>query len=115
MSSSPQNIKSGPIILVATLNAAPGKESEIAKHLKIISKASNSDKEPGCLTYRTVQPANDQLANDRICYLFLVIDRYADQAAVDQHLTSEEFLAFKADLPTILSGDPNLSFYSEFK
>ncbi|KZS87424.1 hypothetical protein SISNIDRAFT_446856 [Sistotremastrum niveocremeum HHB9708] len=105
MSSSPQNIKSGPIILVATLNAAPGKESEIAKHLKIISKASNSDKEPGCLTYRTVQYETK----------FVVFEEYADQAAVDQHLTSEEFLAFKADLPTILSGDPNLSFYSEFK
>lgn len=34
----------------------------------------------------------------------LCLGRYADQAAVDQHLTSEEFSAFKADLPTILAG-----------
>ncbi|KZS96449.1 hypothetical protein SISNIDRAFT_451189 [Sistotremastrum niveocremeum HHB9708] len=104
MSSDPSKITDGHIILVATLDAVPGQETELANLLKAVVAVATSDQEPGCLTYRVVQYETK----------FVVFEEYVDTAAVKQHFVSDAFKAFAASHPTTLvGGKPGFGFYKE--
>ena len=62
--------------LVVTINAAPGKGTELAKAYK--TRCAEAEKEPGCEQFEAFQ----SVANpDKI----VLLERWADQAALDVH------------------------------
>ncbi|KAL5495487.1 hypothetical protein ACEPAI_950 [Sanghuangporus weigelae] len=92
------------VILVAHLSAKPGKGDDLQRYLKAIHKFSNSDGEPGCLTFRTSRYGDK----------FVVFEEYADKAAIAKHFEGEQFKALIAAVPEITEGGPTLAYYEEF-
>ncbi|KAF8684473.1 Antibiotic biosynthesis monooxygenase [Rhizoctonia solani] len=95
----------GKIILHAQASPNPcvtsqeGQGDKVASLLKVIRDYSNSDKEPGCLTYRVTRSGND----------FLIFEEYADGAAIRAHFETEGFknLVNEMKTGTLAVGDSN--------
>lgn len=92
------------IILVAVLNAKPGKENEL--EAAITSIMSQVEAEEGTLQY-TLHRSTKEPGK------FLLYEKYADKAALDFHGSTpylKEFFKRTADL---LSEKPTISLYEE--
>jgi quinol monooxygenase YgiN len=76
---------SSPIILNVFLEAAQGREEELAALLKTLVGPTRS--EPGCLGYELNTSTEKPGA-------FLFYEKFADQAALDAHVSSAHFQNF---------------------
>ncbi|EEB90626.1 hypothetical protein MPER_11141 [Moniliophthora perniciosa FA553] len=87
MSAVPESLKNKKFIFIAIVIAADGKADELQASLVDLRKFSNSDQEPGCLTYRTTRGVGEESNK------FTVIEEYADEKAYNFHMASEKFVA----------------------
>ncbi|KAK7037260.1 hypothetical protein VNI00_011251 [Paramarasmius palmivorus] len=106
MATLPESLKNKKFIFIAYLTAADGKADEMQTLLADIRKFSNSNDEPGCLTYRTTRGVGEESNK------FIVIEEYADEKAFNFHMSCEKFLALTKS-GTI--GDIKFSFSEEFQ
>ncbi|EJD04186.1 uncharacterized protein FOMMEDRAFT_146208 [Fomitiporia mediterranea MF3/22] len=104
MSSTP-DVFPGKVILVAHLHSQPGKGDDLQRYLTAIHKFANSDREPGCLTFRTARSGDT----------FVVFEEYTDKNAVSKHFESDQFKALAGAIPEIALGPPTLTYFEEFK
>jgi quinol monooxygenase YgiN len=78
-------VTESPIILNVIFEAASGREEELSAALSALVEASRT--EPGCLAYElnssTEKPGT-----------FLFYEKFADQAALDEHIASPYFQKF---------------------
>jgi len=74
-----------PIVLDVHMEAAPGREEDVAKALGALLAPTR--KEPGCLEYQLHRDPENPLK-------FLFFERFANQAALDAHLAAPHFQAF---------------------
>ncbi|GGS88749.1 antibiotic biosynthesis monooxygenase family protein [Streptomyces chromofuscus] len=72
----------GHIVVLARWSPAPGSQEDIRALLPDLVRASRS--EPGCLGYQLFHPEGD--GGD-----ILLVERYADRAAMDAHRASPHF------------------------
>ncbi|KAL5535003.1 hypothetical protein ACEPAF_3094 [Sanghuangporus sanghuang] len=92
------------IILLAEITVKPGKGDEMQHLMANSYNHSNSDDEPGCLTFRCARYGDT----------FVVFEEYADKAALAKHFETEPFKAFSAAVPEIVVGKPNITYFEEF-
>jgi quinol monooxygenase YgiN len=74
-----------PIILNVFIEAAQGREEELAVMLKTLVGPTRS--EPGCIGY-------ELNASQEKAGVFLFYEKFADQAALDAHISSPHFQNF---------------------
>ncbi|USI73767.1 putative quinol monooxygenase [Sphingomonas morindae] len=98
MSSQPS---ADPLDLVATLVARPGQEDALADALRAIIPAVRE--EPGCLAYSMYVDRDDPRR-------IVMIERWADRAALDAHEAAPPFLSLAARFDTLLDGAPTVTF-----
>lgn len=75
------------IYLISTAHLRPGTRDACLVHASAIIEASR--KEPGCISYDAHASVTDP---DRI----VLVERWADRAALDAHFQTEHFRAWRA-------------------
>ncbi len=83
------------VIVVATLRALPGKESEVEALLRSVIAPTHA--ENGCITYALHR---DQKDPTRFAY----IERWESRAHLDAHLASAHLAEFRAKMVDISAG-----------
>ena len=92
--------------VIATLTVAEGKNAEFEAVFAELSEAVNAN-EPDCEFYSlTRSKANPQI--------YKVLERYADQAALDAHGKTDYFRASGAKLAPCLTSAPNIEILDAF-
>jgi quinol monooxygenase YgiN len=90
------------IVLMAILEANPGKESALeAALMEMIPQVQN---EEGTLMY-TLHKSTQQPGR------FFFYEKYTGQPAVDHHTSTPYFKALFAKFPELLKGDPHVEFF----
>ncbi len=87
--------------LIARIAVKPGAEAAVAAELQKLATASRA--EAGCVRYEIYRAADDATA-------LTVIERWADQAALDAHLKTPHFGAFVAACGDQFAAEPQLGF-----
>jgi len=87
--------------LIARLKAKPGQEALLAQALRELSAPSRS--ESGCIQYDVCCVREDPAT-------LLVLEEWASQAALDEHMQTPHFQAFLAKAGEALAGEPALEF-----
>ncbi|NHA66508.1 putative quinol monooxygenase [Phycicoccus flavus] len=82
--------------VVATIPVRPDRRSEALEVLGTLVEATRA--EEGCLAYDLFESA---AAPD----VFVMVERYADQAALDAHMSSEHLAAAFAAAQDLLAGE----------
>jgi|WetSurMetagenome_2_1015567.scaffolds.fasta_scaffold187984_2 quinol monooxygenase YgiN len=91
------------IVLMAILEACPGKESGLEAALReMIPQVQN---EEGTLNYTLHKSTTTP---GRFCFY----EKYTDQKAIDHHMNTPYFKALIAKIPELVKGDPQLEFYT---
>ncbi len=75
----------GPIVLNVHIEAAPGREEDLARELSALLAPTRS--EAGCLVYQLHRDPEDQGR-------FMFYEKFANQAALDLHLNAPYFRKF---------------------
>lgn len=83
------------LTVIATLRAQPGKEAALKEQLSTL--VLHTRLEAGCLYYELHRRQDDPA-------VFVMLERWADRAALDLHGTQPHMRAFGALLPQLLSG-----------
>lgn len=91
------------IALTAKLKIADGKEAAFEEAAKALAAKVNAN-EPGCVMYELYKSPTDKSV-----YIFL--EKYVDQAALDAHGKTDYFLAAQPALGACLSAAPDLQIY----
>ncbi len=90
--------------LIARLKVLEGKGPEFEAGFKPLSDIVNSDAEPGNLFYKLCKSREDPNT-------YVVLELYADQAAVDAHSKTKHFTELFAKLrPLLQPGRPDFEF-----
>jgi quinol monooxygenase YgiN len=89
--------------VVATLKVAPGKESDFEAVFRELAAQVKAN-EPGNQMYRVFKSKAD--ANT-----YVVMEIYADQAAVDAHNSSAHFMAAMPKIVPTMGGQPDIKFF----
>ncbi|KAL5534803.1 hypothetical protein ACEPAG_1267 [Sanghuangporus baumii] len=89
---------------VNQVTVKPDKVDEMQRFMANSHKHSNSDDEPGCLTFRCARYGNK----------VVFFEEYADKAALAKHFETEPFKAFSAAVPDLVVGEPKMSYFEEF-
>ena len=87
------------LAVVATLKVKPDSEAEfetVAQEMVAAVKAN----EPGCLLYILTRSAEPQT--------YVILERYADQAASDAHVASAHFREIGPRMGPFLAGRPEI-------
>ncbi|KAL5534802.1 hypothetical protein ACEPAG_1266 [Sanghuangporus baumii] len=92
------------IILLAEITVKPDKVDEMQRLMANSLKHSNSDDEPGCLTFRCGRYGNK----------VVFFEEYADKAALAKHFETEPFKALSAAAPDIVGGEAKITYFEEF-
>ncbi|KAL5534770.1 hypothetical protein ACEPAG_1234 [Sanghuangporus baumii] len=92
------------IILLAEITVKPGKMDVMQRLMANSHKHSNSDDEPGCLTYRSAR------YGDKAVFF----EEYADEAALAKHFETEPTKAFLAAVPDNVVGEAKITYFEEF-
>ncbi|KDQ09160.1 hypothetical protein BOTBODRAFT_179182 [Botryobasidium botryosum FD-172 SS1] len=92
----------GKIILVATIQAKPGKVDAVAKAIAHIRDKVITDAEPGTLTYRVAK------ADDSV----LVFEEYANQDALKVHFAGDRLKEYEGAIPDIVE-KATILYYEE--
>ncbi|WP_116453579.1 putative quinol monooxygenase [Blastococcus litoris] len=90
------------LIVLGSATAAPGRRDELVAAARAVASATRTD--PGCVAYSFAADLEDP---DRI----LGIEIWADQAALDAHMTHAHTLEFLRVAPGLVVGQPQMSFY----
>jgi len=90
----------GVISLVATMKIAEGKGDAFETAFKDLQAQVRAN-EAGCLQYDLTRSKSDPLT-------YLIIEKYADSAALDAHGKTDYFKAAGAALGAALAGAPKL-------
>ncbi|WP_406200523.1 antibiotic biosynthesis monooxygenase [Kitasatospora sp. NBC_01560] len=91
------------VLIVANWTVRAGAEEEIAELLPVLAEASLA--EPGCLGYRPLR----SVANPAE---FLLVEEYADEAAVASHQKSEHYRTLVVERAVPLLTNRVLSGYA---
>lgn len=75
------------VVVTATIEAAPGKEADLADALRTLCEATV--REPGCRVFQVMRVRGQPGA-------FVLWEHFADQAAFDAHMAMEHTKAFFA-------------------
>jgi quinol monooxygenase YgiN len=90
--------------LIAKLKVQEGKGPEFEKLFKPLSDIVNSDAEPGALLYKLCKSRSDPNT-------YVVMELYADQAAVEAHSQTKHFTELFPKLrPLLVPGPPDFEF-----
>ena len=89
--------------VTAKLTVVPGKEAEFEEAAKALVSQVNAN-EAGCLMYELYNSPKDASV-----YIFL--EKYADQAALDAHGKTDYFLVAQAPLGACLAGAPDVQVF----
>ena len=89
--------------VTAKLTVAPGKEAAFEEAAKALAAQVNAN-EPGCVMYELYKSPKD-------ASIYIFLEKYADQAALDAHFITEYFLAAQAPLGACLAGAPDIQVY----
>lgn len=89
--------------VTAKLTIAPGKEAAFEEAAKALVAKVNAN-EPECLLYELYKSPKDSSV-----YIFL--EKYADQAALDAHGKTDYFLAAQPALGACLAGAPHVQIF----
>jgi quinol monooxygenase YgiN len=90
------------IVLHATINIKPGKRDQAIPVFLEMEQATHQ--EPGCIEYTFVST----LGNPDI---FMAVERWQDQTALDGHNKSAHMAAFRKQLPELVEGPSALKLY----
>ena len=91
------------VIVVVVLQAKPGAGPALRELM--VASAQNTHTETGCLTYALHTDNDDP---DRIA----LVERWADQTALDDHLQQPYLRKLFADLEDVLAAAPTTAFCS---
>lgn len=89
--------------VTAKLTIAPGKEAAFEEAAKALVSKVNAN-EPDCLMYELYKSPKESSV-----YIFL--EKYADQAALDAHGKTDYFLAAQPALGACLAGAPDIQVF----
>lgn len=89
--------------VTAKLTIAPGKEAAFEETAKALVSQVNTN-EPGCLMYELYKSPTDPS-------IYIFLEKYADQAALDAHGKIDYFLAAQAPLGACLGGAPDIQVF----
>jgi len=103
MSNDPAAI-TGNIVIVAHIDAAPGKGDEVEKLIKAVRDSSVSDVEPGTLVYR-VSRFNESFAH---------FEEYENADAIAKHTSQPGFLALVQAQKDGIISKLDYALYKEF-
>lgn len=90
------------LIVIGVAAAAPGRRDELVAAARAITAATREDR--GCLAYSFAADLEDP---DRI----LSVEIWADQSALDEHMTHPHTEEFIRVAPGLVAGKPAMSFY----
>ncbi|KAG8740915.1 hypothetical protein FRC10_003574 [Ceratobasidium sp. 414] len=102
MASSPAGFK-GPFICHADIQIQEGKGDIFEAEFRKVRECANSDKEPGCIEFRTSRNG------DR----FLAFEQYENLEALKTHGETDVFKAFVGVVKNLHSRPPVVLFYEE--
>lgn len=91
-----------PVRVVARIVAKPDKVDELREVLARLIEPTHA--EPGCIQYEMLQ--NNADPTD-----FTFVEHWESDASLDAHLASEHLQAALADLPQLISGEPDIRRY----
>jgi quinol monooxygenase YgiN len=91
------------IVLIAKITTQPGKRPEAVAAFQPL--LDHAETEPGTLTYRLHEDANDADA-------LWMYEVYADQAGLDAHRASDTMKTAGRALGQLLAGAPQLTYLS---
>ena len=90
------------LIVLGDATAAPGRRNELIGAAREIASATRAD--DGCVSYGFFADVEDA---DRI----LSVEIWADRASLDAHLTHDHTQQFLQAAPSLVAGEPVMSFY----
>jgi quinol monooxygenase YgiN len=90
------------LIVIGDAIAAPGRRDELVAAAREIAGVTRGDR--GCLAYSFAADVEDE---NRI----LSIEIWADQAALDEHMTHDHTQQFLRVAPSLVCGEPVMSFH----
>jgi quinol monooxygenase YgiN len=91
------------IAVTSELRAKAGQEKQVEGLLLALANRT-LEAEPGCLGYAVTHSRHDR-------HLFLTIERYADDPALDAHSRAEHFKEAFEQLMSRLEGPPRLALF----
>jgi len=95
------------IWVIATLPIQPGKTDEFEKVFAELTEKVKGN-EPGCERYELCRSTANPTT-------YVVVERYADQAALDQHGKTPYFLEAFGKFGGLLAGAPQIEFLKPVK
>jgi len=84
---------------IARIDAKPGKEALVAEALAALVEPSRA--ETGCIAYEVCRMKDDHTK-------LVVLEEWASQEALDEHMASAHFQGFLAKTAGALAGEPRL-------
>ena len=90
--------------VVVRFRIKPGMEQEYEKFGASVARVVEAN-EPGNLMYRVHRTEDPQV--------FVAVERYRDQAAIDAHVNSQHVKAIMPRLQEMLDGEPEVAMYEE--
>lgn len=95
-------MQSTPVVVIARLQAAQGKEAALAVVLEeLVQRTAHHD---GMLRYELHSDPNNPCA-------FLFTEQWRDKAALDAHLAHDDFVWFGAQLAGLLADEPEVRLW----
>jgi len=95
------------IAVTARLRARRGEEEAVAAALRALTQSVRAE-EPACLLYRAARSKHDP-------QLFVVLERYRDDAALAAHANSAHFREAVPALLDLLEGQPEIALFDELE
>lgn len=89
--------------VTAKLKIADGKEAAFEEAAQALVSQVNAN-EPGCLMYELYKSQKD-------ASIYIFLEKYADQAALDAHGKTDYFIAAQAPLGACLAGAPDIQVF----
>ena len=95
------------VAVTALLRAKKGSEAALERILRELSE-SVREQEPDCLLYRAARSQHDP-------QLYVVLERYADEAALAAHANSEHYRSAISELMESLEDMPEIALFNEIE
>jgi quinol monooxygenase YgiN len=93
------------IAVTATLKAKAGKEQELTRVVQALAQKVRAN-EPDCKLYQLARSKSDPA-------LFVLIERYANDAALARHSNTDYFKAGIGEMMALVEGRPEIRLFDE--
>jgi quinol monooxygenase YgiN len=93
------------IAVTATLKAKPGREQDLARVVQALAQKVRAN-EPDCKLYQLARSKSDPA-------LFVLLERYTDDAALARHSNTEYFKAGIGEMMALVDGRPEVRLFDE--